>query len=90
MNSEQIRIRIPNDIAFKLRSLSISERNQVIAAILRANVHQFDLTALTGMRKELTSLGTLINQSLRTTWGMETNREAAELVIQKLQNLFRS
>jgi hypothetical protein len=89
MSGEQIRIRIPNDIAFKLRSLSIPERNQVIAAILRANIHQFDLGVLIGMRKELTSFGTLINQSLRTSWGMETNREAAELVIQKLQNLFK-
>ena len=88
MKNQQLRLRLPSDIAEKLRALPIPVRNQLVAIMLRAQMERIDLFELTAMRKELVSLGTLINQSLRTSWGRETNREAVISVVTKFQRLF--
>ena len=88
MKNLQVRLRLPPDIAWKLRSLPIPLRNQVVAVMLRAQADKIDLLSLVSMRRELSSLGTLINQSLRTSWGRETDQEAVTRVVSKLQELF--
>ena len=90
MKSQQLRLRIPSEIASKLRGLPIPVRNQLIAIMLRAQLDKIDLALLCSMRREMGVLGALLNQSLRTSWGAETNRQAAELVVTKLQNFFKA
>jgi hypothetical protein len=88
MKNLQLRLRLPSDIVTQLRGVPIPVRNQLVALMLRAQIHKIDLPELIAMRKELVSLGTLINQSLRSSWGRETHREAAKAVVVKLQTLF--
>jgi len=88
MKNQQLRLRLPSDIATQLRGVPVPVRNQLVALMLRAQIHKIDLSDLITMRKELASLGTLINQSLRSSWGRETHREAVTAVVAKLQNLF--
>ncbi|MCE0499084.1 MAG: hypothetical protein LV481_14180 [Methylacidiphilales bacterium] len=59
-----------------------------MAIMLSAQMEKIDLGALLAMRGELASLGNLINQSLRTTWGQETDRASAENVLAKLKGVF--
>lgn len=88
MKNPQVRLRLPREIASGLRVLPVSARHQAVGIMLRAQMEKIDLTALVAMRGELASLGTLINQSLRTSWGQETDREAAETVVARLKGLF--
>jgi len=88
MKNTQVRLRLPREIASGLRVLPVSARHRAVAIMLRAQMEKIDLGALVAMRGELVALGTLLNQSLRTSWGQETDREAAETVVTKLHGLF--
>ena len=79
---------MPKEIASGLRVLPVAARHRAVAIMLRAQMDRVDLASLVALRSELASLGTLINQSLRTSWGRETDREAAENVLAKLKGLF--
>jgi hypothetical protein len=48
-----------------------------------------DLGELLAMRKELTSLGNLLNQSLRVSWGKAADREALRAVVTKLEDVLK-
>jgi hypothetical protein len=88
MKNQQLRLRLPSDIVTHLRGVPIPVRNQLVAVMLRAQIHKIDLPALIALRTELASLGSLINQSLRSSWGRETHREAVTAVVVELQKLF--
>ncbi len=48
-----------------------------------------DLGELLAMRKELSSLVNLLNQSLRASWGAAVDREALRAVVTKLEGVLR-
>ena len=85
--SEQLRIRLSPGAAARLQELPPIARSRVVSMLLGAQAEGVDLPALLGMRSELTRLGTLLNQSLRTSWGSSTDSLAAERIIKMLEGV---
>jgi hypothetical protein len=73
----QLRIRITPQAMVKYRDLPPLARQRVVSMILSAEAERVDLNELLAMRKVLVNLGTLLNQSLRTSWGQATDGTAA-------------
>jgi len=55
--------------------------------VLAAHAEGIDLVELLALRKVLINLGTLLNQSLKTTWGQTTDAAAAGEVVRLLRRL---
>jgi len=74
----RLRIRIPDQAGERLAVLRPVLRAQVVATVLESHSNGIDLAELLAMRRELSRLGTLINQSLRVSRGVLTNTAAVE------------
>ena len=74
----RIRIRIPDDVGSRLAALLPTLRAHVVATVLGAHTKGVDLAELLGTRRELVRLGTLLNQSLRTSRGLMADPAAVE------------
>jgi len=85
--STQLRISLSPGAAARLQKLPPIARSRVVSMLLGAQAEGVDLPALLGMRSELTRLGNLLNQSLRTSWGSSTDALAAERVIKILEGV---
>jgi hypothetical protein len=85
--STQLRIRLSSEAMAKYKSIPPLARQRLVSMILVAEAEQVDLKELLGLRKVLVNLGTLINQSLRTTWGQTTDGAAASELVRVLRRL---
>jgi hypothetical protein len=66
--SEQIRIRLPKNVAVKLADLPPSARSTAVASLLVSASSGVDLDRLIGAVDEIRRLGVLLNQSLRLAY----------------------
>jgi hypothetical protein len=57
--------------------------------MVAAGLERVDLAALLEMRRELVSLGNLLNQALRLSWGTAVDRDALREVVLKLGRLLK-
>lgn len=85
----QMRIRVSPGVARKLSTLSPRARCRAVSMMVAAAMEGVDLGELLAMRKELTSLGNLLNQSLRASWGAAADREALRAVVTKLEDVLK-
>jgi hypothetical protein len=60
-----------------------------VSLIVSAALERVDLAALLEMRRELVSLGNLLNQALRLSWGTAVDRDALREVVLKLGRLLK-
>jgi hypothetical protein len=86
--TKQIRIRLSKSVADKFLTLPPRLRSKVVSLLISSSNLGLDLNELLGMRRELVSLGTLINQSLKTSWGQTVDATAMRSLNQKLGRLF--
>jgi hypothetical protein len=87
-NSVQLRIRMPRQEATRWLALPPSSRSKAVSLVLSA-AGTCDLNELAAMRRELSSLGTLLNQSLRTSLGKSVNINALNECVSVLKHLTR-
>ena len=85
----QMRIRVQHDVAEKYMKLPPRLRARAFSFILAAQECDIDLKQLLQLRGTLISLGVLINQSLKTSWGKTTDTEAVRQVVQLLKGVLR-
>jgi len=85
----QMRVRVSPGVARKLSALSPRARCRAVSMMVGAAMANVDLGELLAMRKELTSLGNLLNQSLRVSWGKAADREALRAVVTKLEDVLK-
>jgi hypothetical protein len=85
----QMRIRVSPDVARRLLALSPRARCRAVSMMVGAAMEGVDLGELLAMRKELSSLGNLLNQSLRASGGAAVDREALRAVVTKLEGVLR-
>ena len=85
----RLRIRINEDTGQRLAELRPALRAQVAATVLESHALGIDLAELLEMRRELSRLGTLINQSLRVSKGMHTDTASLEEVRKIITSLVR-
>jgi hypothetical protein len=57
--------------------------------ILAAEAERIDLKELLALRPTLVNLGTLLNQSLRTSWGQSVDGATADELVRVLGRLVR-
>ena len=74
-------------MASRLASLPPRSRSRAVAFLLASVQDGLDLTELLQARRELISLGVLINQSLRLSWGQTTDGVALHALLHKLQRI---
>jgi len=87
--SKQLRIRTSEDVAVRLLTLSPRARSRAVSLMVAAALERVDLAVLLEMRRELVSLGNLLNQSLRLSWGTAVDRDALREVVLKLGRLLQ-
>lgn len=83
----QLRIRLSKGSAQRFLSLPPRSRSRVVSFLLASVQDGLDLTELLQARRELISLGVLINQSLRLSWGQTTDAVALRELLKKLQKI---
>lgn len=88
MNSNlQIRIRLSKGVASRFASLPPRSRSRAVSFLLASVQEGLDLAELLQARRELISLGVLINQSLRLSWGQSTDGVALHALMKILQRI---
>jgi len=87
--SKQLRIRLSKNVADKFLSLPPRLRSKVVSFLISSSDLGVDLNELLSVRRELVSLGTLINQGLKTSWGQTVNAAAMRSLNQKLGKLLQ-
>jgi hypothetical protein len=85
--SSQLRVRLQPKTAARLKKLPPRLRTKVVSLLIASVIDKVDLTELMKARKELVSLGVLLNQSLRTSWGKKCDEQAADKLLKKLEVL---
>ena len=85
--TNQLRIRLSKGMASRLASLPPRSRSRAVAFLLASVQDGLDLAELLQARRELISLGVLINQSLRLSWGQTTDGVALHALLHKLQRI---
>jgi len=83
----QIRIRISKPVASRLSSLPPLSRGRAISFLLASTQEGLDLNELLLARRDLISLGVLINQSLRLSWGETTDGVALHALLKIFQRI---
>lgn len=83
----QIRIRLSPEAMAKYQQIPPLARQRLVSLILMAAAERVDLGEVLAMRKVLVNLGTLLNQSLRTSWGLSADGAAASEVVRVLRRL---
>jgi hypothetical protein len=71
----------------KYKKIPPLARQRLISMILVAEAEKFDLGELLAVRMVLVNLGTLLNQSLRTSWGQTSDGVAASELVGVLRRL---
>ena len=88
MNSgNQLRIRLSKGVATRLASLPPRSRSRAVSFLVASVLDGLNLSELLQARRELVSLGVLINQSLRSSWGQSTDAIALRRLANKLQRI---
>jgi len=87
-NSIQLRVRLPRSQAARWLALPPSIRAKAVALVM-ASAGNIDLAELAAMRRELTNLGTLINQSLKLSHGSTVNEAALNKCVSLLSSLLK-
>lgn len=64
-------------------------RMRVVSLLLSSAVLEFDLKELIAIRRELVSLGNLLNQSLQASWGQAPDAGVHREISKKLQEVLR-
>lgn len=82
--SSQLRIRVLPKTAARLKKIPPRLRAKVVSLLIESIINKVDLIELLSLRKDLVSLGVLLNQSLRTSWGKSVDGEAASALVTKL------
>lgn len=85
--TSQLRVRLLPNTASRLKKLSPRLRAKVVSLLIESAIQNVDLDALLLARKDLVNLGTLLNQSLRTSWGKNCDEQAATKILKKLGGL---
>lgn len=85
-NSTQLRIRLPRENASRWLELPPVSRAKAVALVLNA-WGKIDLKELVAMRRELTNLGTLLNQSLAASSGQSVDEKALTQCVGLLKKL---
>jgi len=85
----QLRIRIDDETGQRLAGLRPVLRAKVVSTVLGAHVAGVDLARLLEVRRELSHLGTLINQSLRLSRGLLTDSAAVTQAAEVINALTR-
>lgn len=88
-NSEQIRVRLSSNAVENLLSFPPRMRSRAVSMLIMAGLKNIDLTELLSFRRELVSLGSLLNQSLRTSWGTSADEEALRRIIHRLEGVLK-
>ena len=83
----QLRIRLSKGAASKLLSLPPRARSRIVSFMLGSTNQNLDFNELLQARKELVSLGVLINQALRTSWGKSTDAVAMAALQKRLEKI---
>jgi hypothetical protein len=83
--SKQLRIRITDEAGKVYLDLPPLARGRAVSMILLWAARRINLVALLHLRGELVRLGTLLNQSLRTSWGRSCDGEAARKIVKILE-----
>ena len=87
--TNQIRIRLTDQTARRLLTLSPRARCRAASLMISATMDNIDLDELLAMRRELVALGNLLNQSLRLSWGASVDESALRGVVKKLGGLLQ-
>jgi len=88
-SSKQLRIRLSPGVAARFEALPPLARARAVSMLLGAQSEGVDLPTLLQLRGELARLGTLLNQSLKTSWGRSTDAQAASEVVRILEGVLR-
>lgn len=83
----QLRIRLSKGSAQRFLSLPPRSRSRAVSFLVASACEGIDLPALLQARRELVSLGVLINQSLRLSWGQSADGVALRELLKKLQRI---
>ena len=74
-------------MASRFASLPPRSRSRAVSFLLASVQEGLDLAELLQARRELISLGVLINQSLRLSWGQSTDGVALRALLKHLQRI---
>jgi hypothetical protein len=85
--SSQLRIRLSPAAAKHYADIPPLARSRVISFILNMHAAKVDPAELLSSRHVLVNLGTLLNQSLRTSWGKSSDAQAASELVRVLKGL---
>jgi hypothetical protein len=85
--STQLRISILPEAAAYYRTIPRTLQKRVISTILAAHAMKIDLNALLETRKVLVTCGSLLNQSLRTSWGKAVDHKALDEALRIIRGL---
>lgn len=86
--SYQLRVRLPANHASQWLLLPPTVRSKAIA-ILLSSANKIDLLELVNMRRELSNLGNLLNQSLSISRGQTVDEAALNSCIKLLSSLLK-
>jgi hypothetical protein len=87
--SSQLRIRVLPNTSARLKKIPPRLRAKVVSLLIESIINKIDLTELLSLRKDLVSLGVLLNQSLRTSWGQSVDGQAASALVTKLNKFLQ-
>ena len=85
--STQLRIRLSDNAARRLLTLPPRARSRAVSLLVTSGIEGINLEALLLARRELASLGSLLNQSLRLSWGESADGDALRGILKKLEGL---
>lgn len=85
--SLQLRIRLSKGSAQRFLALPPRSRSRAVSFLLASVQDGLDLAELLQARRELISLGVVINQSLRLSWGKTTDGVALRALLKKLDRI---
>ena len=83
----QLRIRLSDNAAQRLLVIPPRARSRVASILVASGMEKIDLATILEARRELVSLGNLLNQSLRLSWGERADGAALQAIIKKMEAL---
>lgn len=83
----QLRVRLSSEIARPFLMLPPKARSRALSLLISSSTAKVDLDQLIRFRSELASLGNLVNQSLRASWGEKVDQVAIEKIVKILRRL---
>jgi hypothetical protein len=83
----QLRVRLNAETARPFLLLPPKARSRALSLLVSSSTLGVDLKELITFRSELASLGNLVNQSLRSSWGEHVDRASIEKIVLKLRRL---